>query len=1054
MTDPIEESKISSILEPNELRKRLQGSYRTDEKGCVRYLVEKTEISADSKNRIYNIAKQVIEKIKGSKLGVIDSFMQKYSLSNDEGVTLMCLAESLLRIPDNYTIDELIKDKIANQQWGKHSGHSPSLFVNASTWGLIVGSSILRDNKGDSKFYNAISKLLKNLGEPIIRKAVKEAMMMLGKHFVIGESIEKALENAKSGNSSKYLCSFDMLGEAARTASDAEEYFNSYMHSIRAIGASAEVDDCYKSHGISIKLSALHPRYEFNQFDNIAEELKVRLLELCHEAKKYNIPLCIDAEESERLEMSLILFEYLRLDKSLEGWEGLGLAVQAYQKRALAALDFVEDVAIRSKHKVMVRLVKGAYWDSEIKHTQELGLSGYSVFTRKSYTDVCYLTCAQKLLSKPNTFYPCFGTHNAYTFAAIMEFADKNHPGFEFQRLHGMGKDLYDYAMSEVATSINCRVYAPVGKHSDLLPYLIRRLLENGANSSFVNQINDPNVRIEDLVADPLEKAKSFEYEPHPSIPLPRDILGEERKNSLGMDISDSVTVAQFTDDIKKFSEKKWQVGPIIEGNVLLDDANFTEVVNPAHLEHIIGEVSNTTGVQALNALEKAHRAFPEWQNTPAEKRAEYLEKAADLLEGRMTQLIYILIVEAGKILSDAIAEVREAVDFLRYYAAIAKNELSNWKKLPGPAGEDNFIFFEGRGVFLCISPWNFPLAIFLGQVSAALAAGNAVLAKPAEQTPIIAYEAVKILHEAGVPKDVLHLIPGDGAYLGKTLIPDNRVAGVAFTGSTQTAQIINKMLASRNGPIVPLIAETGGLNAMIVDSSALLEQVTMDVLLSAFRSSGQRCSALRVLFIQEDIAEKQIKMICGAAQELRVGDPIHFSTDIGPIIDKTSLNMLIKHTNKMSEDRNSNLLFKVPMNVSSQNGHFFSPYIYEIQAISQLEQEVFGPILHVIRFSKAQLDKVIDDINNTGYGLTFSLQSRIQNQIDSISKKISAGNVYINRNQIGAAVGIQPFGGRGLSGTGPKAGGPNYLQRFSTEKVVSVNTTAFGGNTTLMCLD
>ncbi|WCR58773.1 MAG: Bifunctional protein PutA [Wolbachia endosymbiont of Ctenocephalides felis wCfeF] len=1045
---------ISSIQEPNELRKRLQGFYRTDEKSCVRYLVEKAELSADSKNRIYNIAKQVVEKIKGNKLDIIDSFMQQYSLSNDEGIALMCLAESLLRIPDDYTIDELIKDKIANQEWSKHLGRSSSLFVNASTWSLMIGSSILRTSEEDPRFYHAISRLLKNLGEPVIRKAVKQAMLMLGKHFIVGENIEEALESVKSDDHGKFLCSFDMLGEAARTAENAEEYFNSYMHSIKAIGESTDTNDCFRSHGISIKLSALHPRYEFCQFGNIAEELKTKVLELCHEAKKYNISLCIDAEESARLEMSLVLFEQLRLDESLSEWEGLGLAVQAYQKRALSVLDFVEDVAIRSKHKIMVRLVKGAYWDSEIKHTQELGLSGYPVFTRKSYTDVCYLACAQKLLSKASHFYPCFGTHNAYTFATIIELADKNHPGFEFQRLHGMGKGLYDYVMSELATSINCRIYAPVGKHSDLLPYLIRRLLENGANSSFVHQINDSNVKIEELVSDPLEKAKSLEYEPHPSIPLPQDIFGEERKNSLGMDISDSVTVSQFANDIKEFSEKKWQVGPIINGESLFDSTKFTEVVNPAHLENVIGEVSNTTGDQVLNALEIAHNAFAKWQNVSAEERAKHLERAADLLEERMKELVYILIVEAGKILSDAIAEVREAVDFLRYYAMIAKNELNNWKRLPGPTGEDNFIFFEGRGVFLCISPWNFPLAIFIGQIAAALASGNSVLAKPAEQTPIIAYEAIKILHEAGIPKDALHLIPGNGRYLGETLIPDNRISGVAFTGSTKTAQIINRMLASRDGPIVPFIAETGGLNAMIVDSSALLEQVTVDVLVSAFRSAGQRCSALRVLFIQEDIAEKQIKMICDAVQELKIGDPIQLSTDIGPVIDKASIDMLNKHTEKMSRDKDSSLLSKVPMNTNSHNGYFFPPYIYEIQKISQLKQEVFGPILHIIRFNKSQLNEVISDINDTGYGLTFSLQSRIQNQIDLISKKISVGNVYINRNQVGAAVGVQPFGGRGLSGTGPKAGGPHYLQRFSTEKVVSVNTTAFGGNTTLMCLD
>ncbi|MDM8335680.1 bifunctional proline dehydrogenase/L-glutamate gamma-semialdehyde dehydrogenase PutA [Wolbachia pipientis] len=1045
---------ISSIQEPNELRKRLQGFYRTDEKSYVRYLVEKIELSADSKNRIYNIAKQVAEKIKGNKLDIIDSFMQQYSLSNDEGIALMCLAESLLRIPDDYTIDELIKDKIVNQEWNKHLGRSSSLFVNASTWSLVIGSSILGKNGEDPKLYHAISRLLKNLGEPIIRKAVKQAMLALGQHFIVGETMEKALKSIQSDDYSKYLYSFDMPGKVVHTADDAEEYFNSYMYSIKAIGESTDIDDCFKSHGISIRLSSLHPRYEFSKFGNIADGLKAKVLELCREAKKYNISLCISAEESERLEMSLVLFEQLRLDESLSEWEGLGLAVQAYQKRALSVLDFVEDVAIRSKHKIMARLVKGAYWDSEIKRAQELGLSGYPVFTRKSYTDVCYLACAQKLLSKSSHFYPCFGTHNAYTFATIIELADKNHPGFEFQRLYGMGKGLYDYAMSELATNINCRICTPVGKHSDLLPYLIRCLLENGANSSFINQINDPNVKIEELISDPLEKAKSLEYEPHPSISLPQDIFGEGRKNSLGMDISDSVTISRFANYIKELDEKKWQVGPIINGELLFDSAEFTEVVNPAHLKNVIGEVSNTTSDQALSALEIAHSAFIEWQNVLAEERAKHLERAADLLEERMKDVIYILIVEAGKILPDAIAEVREAVDFLRYYAMIAKNELNNWKKLLGPTGEDNFIFFEGRGVFLCISPWNFPLATFIGQVSAALAAGNTVLASSAEQTPIIAYEAVKILHEAGIPKNVLHFIPGDGQYLGKTLVLDNRISGVAFTGSIQTAQMINKMLASRDGPIVPLIAETGGLNAMVIDSSALLEQVTTDVLLSAFRSSGQRCSALRVLFIQEDIAERQIKMICDAAQELKIGDPIQLSTDIGPIIDKASIDMLTKYTEKKSRDKDSSLLSKVSIDANSHSGYFFPPYIYEIQKISQLKQEVFGPILHIIRFNKSQLSEVISDINNTGYGLTFSLQSRIQSRIDLISKKISVGNVYINRNQIGAVVGVQPFGGRGLSGTGPKIGGPHYLQRFSTEKVVSVNTTAFGGNTKLMCLD
>lgn len=1044
---------VSSIQEPNELRKRLQGFYRIDEKSYVRYLVEKSEISIDSQNRIYNIAKRIIEKIKHKKLDVIDSFLQQYTLSNDEGVALMCLAESLLRIPDDYTIDELIKDKITNKGWNKYLGNSSSLFVNASTWSLMLGSSILKNSEKDSRFYHVISRLLKNLGESVIRKVIKQAILMLGKHFIIGETIEESLENGKLDKDDRFLYSFDILGEVVHTAEDAEEHFNSYMHSIKAIGESTEINDCFRVHGISIKLSTLHPRYEFSQFDLVMKEIFAKVLELCREAKKYNIPLCIDAEEAERLEISLLLFEQLRLDQSLSQWDGLGLAVQAYQKRALPVLDFIEDVAIRSKHKIMVRLVKGAYWDSEIKRTQELGLVDYPVFTQKTYTDVSYLACAQKLLNKVNNFYPCFATHNAYTFATIMELADKNHPGFEFQRLYGMGKDLYEYVMSELATNVNCRIYAPVGKHSDLSPYLIKCLLENGANSSFIHQINDPNIKIDELIENPLEKAKDLNYEPNSSISLPKDILGPERQNSSGVDISDSVTVFQFTNDMQSFSSKKWQVGPVINGQLIFDSNNTKKVVNPARLDHIVGEVSHTTSEQALNALATAHDAFYEWKNTPAEERAKFLEKAADLLEERRQELIYILITEAGKILPDAIAEVRKSVDFLRYYAVIAKNELNNWKKLPGPTGEDNFILSEGRGVFLCISPWNFPLAIFIGQVSAALAAGNTVLAKPAEQTLIIAYEAVKILHKAGIPESALHLIPECGQYLIKTLAEDKRISGVAFTGLTQNAQIINRILANREGPIVPLIAETSGLNAMIIDSSALLQQVTEDVLLSAFRSSGQDCSALRVLFIQEDIAEKQIKMICSAVQELKIGDPMQLSTDIGPIIDRTHMDMLIKHTEEMSEDKDSNLLSKVLIDTNSHNGYFFPPYIYEIQRISQLKQEVLGPILHIIRFDKLKLNEVIDDINSTGYGLTFSLQSRIQSQIDLISKKISVGNVYINRSQTDAAVGMQPFGGRGLSGTGPKAGGPNYLQRFSVEKVLSINTTTFGGNTQLICL-
>ncbi len=1040
---------ISSIQMPNEIRKHVQEFYCIDEKSHVQYLIKSTDINYDSKIRIYNIAKQIIERIKDNKLNIIDAFIQKYSLTSDEGIALMCLAESLLRIPDDCTIDELIKDKITNCQWNKHIKQSSSLFVNASAWAIAMGKSILIKDVEDLKWYNIVSNLVKKFGEPIIRKAVTQFVSMLSKHFIMGETIEEALEVVGS-DENRFLYSYDMLGEAAYTAESANDYFDLYMHAIKVVGNSANAKDLFRSDGISVKLSALHPRYEFTQLDRVVDEMVPKILDLCRAAKEYNISLCIDAEEAGRLEASLIIFETLRLNQSLAGWEGLGIAVQAYQKRALSVLDFIEDVAIRSKHKIIVRLVKGAYWDFEIKNAQELGLDNYPVFTRKAYTDISYFACAHKLLSKENSFYPCFATHNAYTLSSIIELADKNHPGFEFQRLYGMGKDLYDYATSELANNISCRIYAPIGNHDNLLCYLVRRLLENGASNSFVNKINNPSINIEELIVDPIDKAKSFNYEPHPNIPLPKNIT-LTRKNSSGIDINDSITMLKIAEGMNNFSDNQWQVGPVIDGQDFFSE--LRQVVNPARLEHVVGQVSHTSKEQALEALNIAYNSWFDWKNTTAQNRAECLERAANLIENEnMLKLVYILIVEAGKTVRDAIAEVREAVDFLRYYAMIAKNELIDWHKLPGPTGENNFIFFEGRGVFLCISPWNFPLAIFIGQVAAALVTGNTVLAKPAEQTPIIAYEATKVLLNAGIPKNVLHLLPGDGEFLGKILIPNNKIAGVAFTGSTQTAFLINKMLANRNGPISPLIAETGGLNAMIVDSSALLEQVTSDTLLSAFGSCGQRCSSLRVLFIQNDIADKQIKMICGAMEELKVGDPMLFSTDIGPIIDKSSLDMLSKHITKMSKE--ANLLCKAPINPHYDNGYFFSPYAYEIQNISQLKQEVFGPILHIIRYDKPHLDKVINDINNTGYGLTFALQSRIQSNINYISNKISAGNVYINRNQIGAVVGMQPFGGRGLSGTGPKAGGPYYLHRFSTEKVISINSTAFGGNATLMCLE
>ncbi|QXK91938.1 bifunctional proline dehydrogenase/L-glutamate gamma-semialdehyde dehydrogenase PutA [Neoehrlichia mikurensis] len=1035
---------ISSLQEPDELRKRLQGLYRIDEKSYARFLTEKTEILQDSKIRIYNTAKQIIEKIKLNKnSSVVDAFIQEYGLSNDEGIALMCLAESLLRIPDNCTINDLIKDTLVNSAWSKHIGRSSSVFINASTWGLLISGRVLKDKGDNSKWYNTISNLIKNMGEPIIRKAVIQAMYTLGKNFIMGTNIEEALDN-KGINE---LYSFNVLGESVITMESAEKYFQSYMHVIKAIGSCKNSQNLLDSHGISVKLSTLHPRYEFSQISLIIDDLMFRLLEICKLAKHYNISVYIAAEEASRLEISLIVFEKLCLNKSLEGWDGLGFTVQAYQKRALAVIDFLEDIAIRSNRKILLQLVKGAYWDYEIKNTQELGLIDYPVFTRKVYTDVSYLACAQRILNKPNNFYPCFATHNAYTLATILEIANKDHPGFEFQRLYGVAQNLHDYITQELADNIKCRIFAPIGDYQDLLSYFVRMLLEQGANNSFINRVNDSNISIDKLLEDPLEKAKFLEYLPHPSIPLPRDLFGSDRINSAGTDITDSVVVSSIKSKIENYKDTLWKSCPIINGQEISND--FQQVFSPSNLD-IIGEVSFTTSEQAIQALDIAHQSVAMWKSIPVIERAAMLDKAADELENDKLKFINLLIKEGGKVLYDAILEVREAIDFLRYYAMQARKELREWQKLPSPVGEENYIYFDGRGVFLCISPFNFPLSIFLGPIAAALVAGNTVLAKPAEQTSIIAYEVVKLLYNSGIPKNVLHFIPGKGKILGEVLLSNSKISGVAFTGSIETANIINKNIAKRSSGIIPFIAETGGLNTMIVDSSALIEQVTNDVIVSAFKSTGQRCSALRILFIQEEIADKQIKMICGAMKELRIGDPMLLETDLGPVIDKSLYEALIDHTQKMSST--VKLLYKCE--IGNNKGYFFPPHIYEIESLSQLEKEVFGPVLHVIRYKKSDLPKILNDINDTKYGLTFAVQSRIQSNIDDITDKINAGNIYVNRRQIGAVVGVQPFGGQGLSGTGPKAGGPYYLHRFLTEKVVTINTTILGGNIPLMCLD
>jgi RHH-type proline utilization regulon transcriptional repressor/proline dehydrogenase/delta 1-pyrroline-5-carboxylate dehydrogenase len=977
--------------------------------------------------------------------------MAEYELSSDEGIVLMCLAEALLRIPDADTADRLIRDKIGGADWESHFGASESLFVNASTFALMLTGKVvnLDSEQAARDFRGTLGRLVGRSGEPVIRKAVTQGMRILGRQFVMGRTIKEALSRARDSEKQGYRYSYDMLGEAARTMADADRYFDSYAAAIKAIGKAAAGRGPIEAPGISVKLSALHPRYEYAQQGRVMAELVPRLNELAAMAKGADIGFCVDAEEADRLDLSLDVIEAVSGDPALAGWNGFGLAVQAYLKRGLPLIDWLADMARRHRRRLMVRLVKGAYWDSEIKWSQELGLADYPVFTRKASTDVSYIACARRLFASADAFYPQFATHNAHTLATVIELSGGGRD-YEFQRLHGMGDELYDQIVGKQGMDIPCRIYAPVGGHEDLLAYLVRRLLENGANSSFVNRIVDEDTSIDDIVADPVALTAATTPRPHPGIPRPAGLYGESRPNSAGIDLNDPAVLAPLAAAMAETEAESWQAGPIVGGR--MNSNNARPATNPADRRLAIGHVADAAPFDIEAAVDLAVASQKGWGEAGAETRAAALENAADLYESHTAELMAIACREGGKTANDGIAEVREAVDFLRYYAGLARADFSGPVELPGPTGERNEISLHGRGVFLCISPWNFPLAIFTGQVAAALAAGNSVLAKPAEQTPIMAARAVQLLHRAGIPGDVLHLLPGDGAVVGAALVGDPRIAGVAFTGGTDTARIINRTLARRDGPIVPLIAETGGQNAMIVDSSALPEQVVRDVLLSAFRSAGQRCSALRVLFLQDDIADKTIEMLAGAMRELNVGDPALLSTDVGPVIDDEALAMLRAHAERM--DREAKLLCAVEPGADCAHGTFFGPRAYEIDNIGVLEREVFGPILHVVRYAAGRLDDVVDAINATGYGLTLGVHSRVDSTIRHITRRAHAGNAYVNRNQIGAIVGVQPFGGEGLSGTGPKAGGPRYLHRFATERVVSTDTTAAGGNASLMSLE
>ena len=974
--------------------------------------------------------------------GVVESFLQEFSLSTREGLALMCLAEALLRTPDEETRDKLIAEKIASADWASHAGNSESILVNASTWSLMLtGKLIDPDEEAGADLPGFIRKLAGRLGEPVIRRAVGAAVRIMGEQFVLGATIEKAIRRAAQDG---FTCSFDMLGEGARTEADADRYEAAYAAALKVVARHAGSQGPEAGHGVSVKLSALSPRYEARQPERVWGELYPRIKRLAVLAAAADINLTLDAEEADRLVISLEILERLAGERELGAWTGLGLAVQAYQKRGPQVIEAVAGIARASGRRLMVRLVKGAYWDSEVKRAQVAGLPGYPVYTTKAATDLSYLACARALLGAAPALYGQFATHNAHTLAAVRLMATQAGLSPEFQRLHGMGEALYAGARERYG-DFPLRVYAPVGSHEDLLPYLVRRLLENGANTSFVHALLDERTPVEKVVADPIAVVEAAGGAPHPRIPLPVDLYGPSRKNSRGMDLS----IAEVRDTLGKAVADlpPLEAGPIVSGKAGKGKGDLR--VSPSDLSRTIGRGSVSTADDVERAYSAAAKAQPGWNDLGGEGRAPILRAMADTLEAHRERLVAICALEAGKTLSDGVAEVREAADFCRYYASLAERQFAHPEILRGPVGETNQLSLHGRGVFACISPWNFPLAIFTGQIAAALAAGNAVVAKPAEQTPLIAAEAVRLFHAAGLAPDLLHLLPGEGGTIGQALVSHGSCAGVAFTGGTETAWAINRTLAARNGPIVPFIAETGGLNAMFVDTTALREQVIDDVLASAFGSAGQRCSALRMLFVPHDTADALIAGLAGAMDALVVGDPADPRTDIGPVIDEEARATLAKHRERLGAE--ATVLHEL---AAPAGGHFFGPVLAEIPSAAFLQKEVFGPILHVVRYDAADLEAAAAPLAQAGYGLTLGVHSRIEAFADQVRAAVPAGNAYVNRSMIGAVVGVQPFGGEGLSGTGPKAGGPNALLRYAVERALSVNIAAQGGDPALLNLN
>ena len=990
-------------------RQAVREHYTTEESVIVRQLLALIRLDDDSRQRIAAVGADIVDRVRrDTSPSMMESFLAEYGLSTAEGVGLMCLAEALLRVPDAETIDELIHDKIEPSDWGSHLGQSASPLINASTWALMLTGKVLDDDhKGPAA---ALRGLMRRVGEPVVRTAVGQSMKLLGKQFVLGQSIEEGMEHAHELEDEGYTFSYDMLGEAARTDEDAVRYHQAYAKAITSIARQAK-GDVRSSPGISVKLSALHPRYEYTHRQAVMDSLVPRAAELARQAAKANIGFNIDAEEQDRLDLSLDVIEALLSDPQLEGWEGFGVVVQAYGKRALPVIDTLYQLAERLDRKIMVRLVKGAYWDTEIKLAQELGVNAFPVFTRKINTDVSYMACAQELMDKRDRIYPQFATHNAHTCAAVLELARNDREGFEFQRLHGMGESLHGIVRETQDT--RCRVYAPVGAHRDLLAYLVRRLLENGANSSFVNQVVDESITSADITTDPVDEVLALGDEiANPSIRLPGELFNPYRQNSKGYRINEPASITPLLEGREAWVDKKWSAKPMIAGHTEPQGPQRI-AISPADPNRVVGTVYECTADEVAMALDAAQSGFTSWSATPVVQRATVLRKTADLYEENIAELTSITTREAGKTVLDGIAEVREAVDFLRYYA----NEAERLEEEePGSAA----------GVFVCISPWNFPLAIFSGQVAAALAAGNAVLAKPAEQTPMIACRAVQLMRDAGLPESALQLLPGDGPTVGAPLTADPRIAGVCFTGSTEVAQIIHKSLADNAGPDAVLIAETGGLNAMIVDSTALPEQAVRDILMSSFQSAGQRCSALRLLYVQEEARDRLLDMLFGAMDVLSIGDPWNSDTDVSPVIDTEARDDISAY---IEQHAKAGTLLK-QLNVPSV-GTYVTPAAVSVNGIADMEREIFGPVLHVATFKARDIDKVVDDINARGYGLTFGLHTRIDDRVQQIVERLEVGNAYVNRNQIGAIVGSQPFGGEGLSGTGPKAGGPQYLTRF-----------------------